>query len=113
MTTVPTTTTTSLPNAPKTAHEALQADLGTLVAPDTPCQERAALVLEVGWPPEELVNVLEKTLVLCREETITAADITLVETPIPTPEATDLSLKKAVADLILDKQILEEVLKGK
>lgn len=60
MTTVPATTTTSLPNAPKTAHEALQADLSTLVAPDTPCQEWAGLVLEVGWPPEELVNVLEE-----------------------------------------------------
>lgn len=54
----PTTTTTS--EAPKTAHEAMQTDLGMLIAPDTPCQEWAPLVLEVGWPEAELVNVLEE-----------------------------------------------------
>ena len=57
-TTAPATTPTS--DAPKTAHEALQADLGTLIAPDTPCQEWAPLALEVGWPADELVNVLEE-----------------------------------------------------
>lgn len=57
-TTAPTTTTTS--KAPKTAHDALQADLSTLIALDTPCQEWAPLALEVGWPQEELVNVLEE-----------------------------------------------------
>jgi hypothetical protein len=54
------TTTTTLPDAPKTAHDALQADLSTLIAPDTPCQEWAPLALEVGWPADELVNVLEE-----------------------------------------------------
>lgn len=58
VTTAPATTTTS--DAPKTAHEALQADLGTLIAPDTPCQEWAPLALKVGWPADELVNVLEE-----------------------------------------------------
>ena len=57
-TAAPTTTTTS--EAPKTAHEAMQADLGMLIAPDTPCQEWAPLVLEVGWPADELQNVLEE-----------------------------------------------------
>lgn len=56
--TAPATTTTS--DAPKTAHDALQADLGTLMAPDTPCQEWAPLALEVGWPADELMNVLEE-----------------------------------------------------
>ena len=54
----PASTTTS--EAPKTAHDALQADLGMLIAPETPCQEWAPLVLEVGWPADELVNVLEE-----------------------------------------------------
>ncbi len=54
----PATTTTS--EAPKTAHDALQADLGMLIAPETPCQEWAALALEVGWPADELVNVLQE-----------------------------------------------------
>ena len=56
----PAPTTTTVPDTPKTAHDALQADLGTLIAPDTPCQEWAPLALEVGWPQEELVNVLEE-----------------------------------------------------
>lgn len=55
-----TSTTTSLAEAPKTAHDAMQADLGTLLTPNTPCQEWAPLVLEVGWPEDELVNVLEE-----------------------------------------------------
>jgi len=58
--TLPATTTTIPSEAPKTAHDALQADLSLLIAPDTPCQEWAALVLEVGWPADELVNVLEE-----------------------------------------------------
>jgi len=56
----PAPTTTTVPDTPKTAHDALQADLGMLIAPDTPCQEWASLALEVGWPHEELVNVLEE-----------------------------------------------------
>lgn len=54
------TTTTTVSDAPKTAHDALQADLGTLIAPDTPCQEWAPLALEVGWPADELTNVLDE-----------------------------------------------------
>ena len=62
ITPVPTTAlaTTITSDAPKTAHEALQADLGILIAPNTPCQEWAPLALEVGWPADELVNVLEE-----------------------------------------------------
>ena len=56
----PAPTTTTVPDTPKTAHDALQADLGMLIAPDTPCQEWAPLVLEVGWPAEQLVNVREE-----------------------------------------------------
>jgi hypothetical protein len=58
--TTPAPATTTVPDTPKTAHDALQADLGTLIAPDTPCQEWAPLALEVGWPQEQLVNVLEE-----------------------------------------------------
>ena len=44
-----------------TAHDAMQADLDALALPeDTPCQEWAPLVLDVGWPAEEVVNVLEE-----------------------------------------------------
>lgn len=53
--TAPATTTTV------TAHDALQADLQALDLPaDTPCQEWAPLALEVGWPAEELKNVLDE-----------------------------------------------------
>jgi hypothetical protein len=58
--TVATTTTSTTTDAPKTAHEAMQADLGTLIAPNTPCQEWAPLALEVGWPAEQLQNLLEE-----------------------------------------------------
>jgi two-component system response regulator AtoC len=50
-----------------------------------------------------LLNVLEKTLVLCREETIAAGDIILGD--LPTADSNlpvDLSLKKAVAELERD-----------
>jgi DNA-binding NtrC family response regulator len=56
------------------------------------------------WPGNvrELLNVLEKTLVLCREETITAADIILDEAPASAGPPSELSLKKAVAALERD-----------
>jgi two-component system response regulator AtoC len=56
------------------------------------------------WPGNvrELLNVLEKTLVLCREETITAADIILDEAPASAGAPSELSLKKAVAALERD-----------
>lgn len=53
-TTTPATTTS-------TAHDALQADLEALALPDgTPCQEWASVALSVGWPVEELPNLLDE-----------------------------------------------------
>lgn len=53
-TTIATTTTT-------TAHDALQADLNLLALdPSVPCQEWAPMALDVGWPAEELENLLEE-----------------------------------------------------
>jgi two-component system response regulator AtoC len=62
------------------------------------------LLERYSWPGNvrELVNVLEKTLVLCREETIVAGDIMLAEARPPAAAPNDLSLKKAVADLERD-----------
>jgi two-component system response regulator AtoC len=56
------------------------------------------------WPGNvrELVNVLEKTLVLCREEIIAAGDIVLSEAPPASGEPVDLSLKRAVSELERD-----------
>ncbi len=56
------------------------------------------------WPGNvrELVNVLEKTLVLCREEIIAAGDILLSEAPALSGAPADLSLKKAVSELERD-----------
>jgi two-component system response regulator AtoC len=56
------------------------------------------------WPGNvrELVNVLEKTLVLCREETLTSDDIALTELPAAAIQPADLSLKQAVAELERD-----------
>lgn len=52
--TVSTTTTT-------TAHDVMQADLDTLDLPvGTPCQEWAALAHDVGWPTEEIPNLLDE-----------------------------------------------------
>jgi len=62
---VPSTTSSTVSTAPAatttvTAHDALQADLNFVDLPEgTPCQEWALLALEVGWPHEELVNLLE------------------------------------------------------
>jgi len=56
------------------------------------------------WPGNvrELVNVLEKTLVLCRDETITAGEIMLGDSAALSSGPVDLSLKKAVAELERD-----------
>jgi len=67
--------------------------------------EALQLLEQYPWPGNvrELLNVLEKTLVLCREETITAGDIILGD--LPTADSgvpVDLSLKKAVAELERD-----------
>jgi hypothetical protein len=57
----PSSTTSTTLSPTTTAHDALQADLAVLELPiDTPCQEWAPLALKVGWPQEELVNVLEE-----------------------------------------------------
>jgi len=56
----PSTTTTVPATSTTTAHDALQADLAVPVLdPSVPCQEWAALALEVGWPVEELENLLK------------------------------------------------------
>jgi len=56
------------------------------------------------WPGNvrELVNVLEKTLVLCREETIAADDIVLADALPAAGRPADLSLKRAVGALERD-----------
>jgi two-component system response regulator AtoC len=67
--------------------------------------EALQLLQQYPWPGNvrELLNVLEKTLVLCREETITASDIVLGEMPTAASGVpVDLSLKKAVAELERD-----------
>lgn len=57
----PLSTTSTILSTTTTAHDALQADLAAVDLPiDTPCQEWAPLALKVGWPQEELVNVLEE-----------------------------------------------------
>jgi hypothetical protein len=63
-TTSSTTTSTTTP-APTTAHEALEADLADPNAfalaeldPSLPCLEWAPLALEVGWPAEQLPQLL-------------------------------------------------------
>ena len=57
----PSSTTSTTLSPTTTAHDALQADLAVLELPiDTPCQEWAPLALKVGWPADELVNVLEE-----------------------------------------------------
>lgn len=58
--TTSTTTSTSIVTT-TTAHDALQADLDQLALDESvPCREWAPLALEVGWPPEELENLLEE-----------------------------------------------------
>jgi len=57
----PTTTIAASTTSTTSAHDAMQADLDQLALdPSVPCQEWATLALEVGWPPEELQNLLEE-----------------------------------------------------
>jgi len=57
-----------------------------------------------SWPGNvrELLNVLEKTLVLCREEMITVDDLALVADPDGRDDADGLSLKRAIEQLERD-----------
>ncbi len=56
------------------------------------------------WPGNirELLNVLEKTLLLCREETIGEVNLALHDHPVTPVDPSTLSLKKAMADLEKD-----------
>ena len=57
----PLSTTSTTLSTTTTAHDALQADLAAAeLSTDTPCQEWATVALEVGWPADELTNVLEE-----------------------------------------------------
>ena len=62
------------------------------------------------WPGNvrELLNVLEKTLVLCREETIGEGDLALHAHPVAPVDPAALSLKKAMVDL--EKDYIEKAL---
>jgi transcriptional regulator with PAS, ATPase and Fis domain len=62
------------------------------------------------WPGNirELLNVLEKTLVLCREETIGEGDLALHDRPVAPIDTANLSLKKATA--ALEKDYIEKAL---
>jgi two-component system response regulator AtoC len=65
---------------------------------------------EQNWPGNvrELLNVLEKTLVLCREETIDVHDLVLHSHPQPPIDPTNLSLKRAMANL--EKNYIQKAL---
>ena len=62
------------------------------------------------WPGNirELLNVLEKTLVLCHEETIGEGDLALHDHPVAPIDTATLSLKKAMA--ALEKDYIEKAL---
>jgi transcriptional regulator with PAS, ATPase and Fis domain len=62
------------------------------------------------WPGNirELLNVLEKTLVFCREETIGEGDLALHDHPVAPIDIANLSLKKATA--ALEKDYIEKAL---
>ena len=66
--------------------------------------EALCLLEQQPWPGNirELLNVLEKTLVLCREEIIGENDLVLHDHPQVAIDPTTLSLKKAMADLERD-----------
>jgi two-component system response regulator AtoC len=65
-----------------------------------------------SWPGNvrELLNVLEKTMVLCREELIGAEDLVLQDHPQIPVDPTTLSLKKAMA--ALEKDYIEKALRA-
>ncbi len=62
------------------------------------------------WPGNirELLNVLEKTLVLCREEIIGEGDLALHDHPVAPIDPANLSLKKATA--ALEKDFIQKAL---
>src|SRR5210317_1064164 len=62
------------------------------------------------WPGNirELLNALEKTLVLCREEIIGEGDLALHDHPVAPIDPANLSLKKATA--ALEKDFIEKAL---
>jgi two-component system response regulator AtoC len=59
------------------------------------------ILTEQSWPGNvrELLNVLEKTLVFCRDEVIGADDLVLIDRPEPPVDPSELSLKKAIPAL--------------
>lgn len=59
------------------------------------------LLKEQPWPGNvrELLNVLEKTLVFCRDEIIDENDLVLVDQPEAPVDPSSLSLKKAMSEL--------------
>ncbi len=63
-----------------------------------------AILEKQAWPGNvrELLNVLEKTLVLCREETIGENDLVLHDYPLASIDPNTLSLKKATTALERD-----------
>jgi two-component system response regulator AtoC len=66
--------------------------------------EALCMLEKQPWPGNvrELLNVLEKTLVLCREEVIGESDLVLHNHPRTPIDPTTLSLKKATANLERD-----------
>ncbi|MFC1779894.1 helix-turn-helix domain-containing protein [Thermodesulfobacteriota bacterium] len=62
------------------------------------------------WPGNirELLNALEKTLVLCREEIIGEGDLALHDHPVAPIDPANLSLKKATA--ALEKDFIQKAL---
>ena len=59
------------------------------------------ILTEQTWPGNvrELLNVIEKTLVFCRDEVIGADDLVLLDRPEPPVDPSELSLKKAIPAL--------------
>ena len=72
--------------------------------------EAMAKLTAQPWPGNirELLNVLEKTLVLCREEIIGEGDLALHDHPVTPIDPANLSLKKATA--ALEKDYIEKAL---
>ena len=70
----------------------------------TMSQEALRKMEKQPWPGNvrELLNVLEKTLVLCREEIIGEGDLVLHDHPQAPIDPSALSLKKAMAEMEKD-----------